>query len=145
MPGNGWWRNNYASNYNFEVQLGLNIKINFSKISSISSNKEYETIADGGNTDRIYFFEKPKRKPDTITFSKGLAIAAGNVLSWLTEGVKIDDIMILVKEESLIRKIFYIEQGILTRISFSDLDAIHNEIIIKTMELQHTGIIEIPI
>lgn len=143
MPGSV--RKDYASNCNFEVQLGLNIKINFSKISGISSNKEYETIADGGNTGRMYFFEKPKRKPDTVAFSKGLAIAADKALSWLAEGVKINDIMILVKEENLIKKIFYIEQGILTRISFSDLDAIHNEIIIKTMELQHTGIIEIPV
>lgn len=136
----------YVLNCNFEVQLGLSVKVNFSKISGISSNAEYEVIADGGNTDRMYFFEKPKRKPDTLTFSKGMAAGYGaDILSWLVEGIKINDIMILVRQEGRIKKIFYIEQGILTKISFSDLDALRNEIIIKTMELQHTGIVEIPI
>ena len=146
MTGNQRSRDDYVSNYNFEVQLGQTIKVNFSKISNISSQKEYEVIADGGNTSGMYFFEKPKRKPDTVIFSKGLATGAeADKLSWLVEGVKIYDIMILVTREGITKKILYIEQGILSKVSFSDLNAMQNEIIIKTMELQHTGIVEIPV
>lgn len=146
MAGDSRSGDGYVLNYIFEVQLGLIIKINFSKISGISSNAEYGIIADGGNTDRMYFFKKPKRRPDTVTFSKGLVTrAGGDILSWLVVGMKINDIIILVKQEATTQKIFYIEQGILTKISFSDLDAIRNEIIIRTMELQHTGIVEIPV
>lgn len=136
----------YVPNYNFEVQLGLTIKLNFFKISNLSSSREYDVIADGGNGDSMYLFEKPKRKPDTVIFSKGVAAGVESaILSWLVEGVKINDIIILVTREGIARKIFYIEQGILTNISFSDLDAMQNEIMIKKMELQHTGIVEIPV
>lgn len=146
MTGNSRSGDDYVSNYSFEVQLGLVIKISFSKISNIVSEGEIEVIADGGNTDRMFFFEKPKRKPDTITFSKGLAVGLGAaVMSWLVEGLKVNDIMILVKKEGRTKKIFYIEQGILTKIAYSDLDAINDEIMIKTMEMQHTGIVEIPV
>lgn len=141
-----WSGDAYVPNYNFEVQLGLSIKVSFSKISGISSNAEYGVIADGGNMDRMYFFEKPKRKPDTLSFNKGLAAGLStDILSLLVEGVKINDIMILVKRDERINRIFYIEQGILTKVSFSDLDAGHNEILVRTMELQHTGMVEIPV
>lgn len=146
MAGNSRSQDNYVSNYSFEVQLGLVIKISFSKISNIVSEGEFEVIADGGNIDRMFFFEKPKRKPDTITFSKGLCTGlTATVMSWLVEGLKVNDIMILVKKDGSTKKIFYIEQGVLTKIAFSDLDAMNGEIIIKTMEMQHTGIVEIPV
>lgn len=138
--------NKYISNFNFEVQLGLIVTVHFSKISNISTKRDFTVLADGGVNDRMYFFEKPKREPDTLTFHKGLAVGAGAaILSWLSEGLKINDIMILVKKENIIKKIFYIEQGILTNISFSDLDALNGEILIKTMEIRHTGIVEIPV
>lgn len=146
MAENSRLRDSYVSNYSFEVQLGLVIKISFSKISNIVSEGEFEVIPDGGNTDRMFFFEKPKRKPDTITFSKGLSMGLNAaVMSWLVQGLKVNDIMILVKKGDSTQKIFYIEQGILTQIAYSDLDAMRGEIIIKTMQMQHTGIIEIPI
>lgn len=146
MAGDIRLRDSYVSNYSFEVQLGLVIKIGFSKVSNIVSEGEFEVIPDGGNTDRMFFFEKPKRKPDTITFSKGLSTGLNAVaMSWLVQGLKVNDIMILVKEGGSTKKIFYIEQGILTKIAYSDLDAMSGGIFIKTMEMQHTGIVEVPI
>lgn len=146
MAGESRSEDVYIPNYEFEIQLGLVIKINFSKISNISSQREYEVVADGGNNDRMYFREKAKRKPDTIAFHKGLAIGvSAAILSWLVEGLKVNDIMILVKREGKTEKIFYIEQGILTKVSFSDLDALNGKIIIKTMEMQHTGVVEISV
>lgn len=136
----------YVSNYNFEVQLGLTVKINFSKISNISTKRDFGVLADGGVNDRMYFFEKSKREPDTLTFHKGLAVGVGAaILSWLSAGLKINDIMILVRKDSVLKKIFYIEQGILTSISYSDLDALNGGVIIKTMEIRHTGVKEIPV
>ena len=136
----------YVPNFIYEVQLGLVIKMGFAKISNISSDAEFEVIADGGNTDTMYFFGKPKRKPDTITFSKGLAIGKGaDALSWLVAGLKINDTIITVRKENQAKRVFYIEQGILTKISFSDLDATNNQLMIKTMEMQHTGILEMPV
>jgi len=136
----------YVPNFVYEVQLGLVIKIGFSKISNISSDAEFEVIPDGGNNDTMYFFGKAKRKPDAITFSKGLAMGKGaNELSWLAAGLKVNDTIITVRKERQAKRVFYIEQGIVTKVSFSDLDAINNQLMIKTMEMQHTGIVEISV
>ena len=146
MDGNTGLQDEYIPNFSYEVHLGLILKIGFIKISNLSSDREVEVIADGGNNDVMYFFEKPKRKPDTITFSKGLALGTGaGSLSWLVEGLRVNDIMIVVRRGKQAKRIFYIEQGILTKISFSDLDALNNQVMIKTMEMQHTGLIEIPL
>lgn len=136
----------YIPNYSFEVQLGLTVKINFSKISNISAKREFDVFMDGGVNDRMYFFEKAKREPDVLTFHKGLSVGGGAaILAWLSAGVKINDIMILVKKDDTVEKIFYVEQGILTNISFSDLDAQNSGVIIKSMEIHHTGVKEIPV
>lgn len=139
-------KDNYISNYEFEVQLGLMVKVNFQKISNIESEGEFDVFADGGNNDRMYFFERPKRKPDRIIFSKGMAIGTKSaILSCLVEGIKVNDIMILVKKNSTTEKIFFIEQGVISKVSFSDLDALDGKILIKSLEMQHTGVVEIPV
>jgi len=146
MAGNNRTGDEYVSNYSFEVQLGLVIKIGFAKITNISSEREYGIQADGGNNDRMFFYEKAKRKPDVISFHKGLTTGVGAaILAWLVEGLKVNDIMILVKKNGSTEKIFFIEQGIVTKVSFSDFDALKGEVIIKTMEMQHTGVVEIPV
>lgn len=137
-------QNDYVPNFVYEVQFGLVIKMGFTKITNISSDAECETAADGGNNDIMYFLGKPKRKPDSITFSKGLAIGKGaDKLSWLAAGLKVNDTIITVRRDKQAKRVFYIEQGILTKVSFSDLDAMNNQFMIKTLEMQHTGIVEL--
>lgn len=136
-------KSQYISNYEFEVQFGADIRISFSKVSNISSAREFEVIADGGNNSRMCFAEKAKRRPDSLSFQKGVMPKSDSeVLSWLTEGLKINEIMINVKKDGETKKIFFIEQGVITNITFSDLNALNAEIMIKTMELQHTGLEE---
>lgn len=143
MTEEGNSNSEYITNYEFEVQFGTGIRISFSKISNISSAREYEVIADGGNNTRMCFAEKAKRRPDTISFQKGVMKSAGSdVLPWLAEGLKINEIMIIVKKEGEMENIFFIEQGVITNISFSDLNALSAELMIKTMELQHTGLVQ---
>ena len=134
----------YILNCSFEVQLGRTTKISFSKVSNISAQREVEEHGDGGNTDRMYFFLKPKRSSDTIMFTKGLvAETQAGVLSCLFPGLKINDIMIFVKKDDVTQKSFYIEQGIISKISFSSLDSLSAEIIVKELELKHTGLVEV--
>ncbi len=129
--------------YEFEVQLGIMVKINFSKITNLSMAAEYNVYGDGGENSRMYFGGKPHRTPDTIAFHKGWSTGLeAMVTSWLVPGLKINGIIILVKRNGTLKKSFYIEQGIITRVSFSDLDAMSSNIIIKTMELAHTGLKE---
>lgn len=65
------------------------------------------------------------------------------VLSCLFPGLKINDIMIFVKKDDVTQKSFYIEQGIISKISFSSLDSLSAEIIVKELELKHTGLVEV--
>lgn len=144
MAGAGRKEDEYLTNYIFEVQLGLLSKYSFSKISNISSQIEYEVIGDGGNNDTMNMFEKPKRRPDTIVFERGLKKGLDASMMFAIEGLKIDNIMILVKKGSTTERTFFIEHGIITKVSYTDLDAGRGEILIKRMEMQHTGIIEMP-
>lgn len=143
MTEEGNSNSEYITNYEFEVQFGTGIRISFSKVSNISSAREFEVIADGGNNNSMCFAEKAKRRPDTISFQKGIMQNAGSeVLPWLAEGLKINEIMVIVKKEGEMKNIFFIEQGVITNITFSDLNALSAELIIKTMELQHTGLVQ---
>lgn len=136
----------YIPNYEFEVEFGLVFKVSFASISNLSSEYEHDMLADGGNVDRMYFSQKPNRKMQTTVFKKGVSGDLGDtVMNWLARGLMISDILIFVKKEGVIKKIFYIEQGVLTKISYSDLDAKGEEILIRTMEIAHTGVIEIPV
>lgn len=136
----------YLSNYEFEVQLGTSIRVAFSKITNLSCRRDFEVIPDGGNNTRVCFAEKAKRQPDTVSFQKGILPGGdSDVLEWLTAGLKIHEIMILVRQKRELKKIFFIEQGVITNIAFSDLNALNAEIMIKTMELQHSGIEEVPV
>lgn len=135
----------YLTNYIFEVQFGKKIKLNFSKVSNISSEVEYDVIGDGGNNDRMYFFQKPNRKPSTIIFERGMKKGKDTGFSSIVEGLKVYNIMILVKKGICIERVFFIEEGMVTRMSYTDLDAVHGEILIKRMEIQHTGIEEVSI
>ncbi len=136
----------FIPNYEFEVEFGLVFKVSFSSISNLSSECEYEMLPDGGNMDRMFFSQKPNRKLQTTVFKKGVSgDSRDTIITWLAKGLMISDILIFAKKEGVIKKIFYIEQGILTKVSYSDLDAKGGEILIKTMEVEHTGVIEIPV
>lgn len=139
-------KDNYIPNYSFEVMLGLFSTLGFSKISNMQTGKECEVIVDGGNADRPYFFEKNKTEPDTIIFEKGMQTGMLDTFySQLTEGTLIDEIMINVKKDGKREKSFYIEQGIVTKISYSDLNASKGEIMIKRLEMKHTGLVEMTV
>ena len=128
------------TNFEFQVQLGLLLTVNFSRISDISSQGEFDV------RDRMYFAAKPHRTPDVMVFHKGWSTGLDSaVKSWLTPELIIDGILIIVKQNSSMKKILYIEQGILSRIFYSDLDAIRGDVMIKSMELRHTGIKEYPL
>lgn len=135
----------YLTNYIFEVQFGDSATYSFSKISNIASGTDYEIIGDGGNNDYMYLFEKPNRKPETIIFERGLKKSSDGEKIYIVQGLKINNIMILVKKGDVTERIFFIEQGMVTKMSYTDLDASHGEILVSRMEMQHTGIIEMPV
>ena len=133
----------YMSGYIFEVLFGGGIVLSFSKVSNLSGELEYEAVGDGGYNDKMLFFNKPRRKPDTIIFERGVRVEDSEDLVLLIEGTKIHNITILVKKDGVSETMFWIESGIITKKSFSDLDAMNSSLFIRTLELAHTGLIEI--
>ena len=139
-------QDSYMGNYIFEVKLGIFLNLSFSRISNLSGELEYETVGEGGNNDKMVFLNKPHRRPDRIVFEKGMLTVVSDALyAFISEGVKIYNIMIFVKKGARTEKIFWIDQGIVTKRSFSDLDALRGTVLIKSMELAHTGLIELAV
>lgn len=129
--------------YEFEVGIGPLITMSFSKITDLGRSGSLGVIGDGGNNDTMHFYLKPRREPDTIRFERGwMTGVKSKVMSYLFEGVIVNNVMIMVKRNGKTEKTLSIERGVLTRISYSDLDASQSKILIKTLEIQHTGLKE---
>ena len=129
--------------YEFEVQLGLMVKLAFSKISGLSRTGDIGIIGDGGDNDSMHFYLKPRRKPDILRCEKGWATGkTASIMSWVTEGLIVNDIMIVVKQNGKMKKLLTIDKAVVTKIEYSDLDASSSKVMVKTMELQHTGVNE---
>ncbi|NLV16013.1 MAG: hypothetical protein GXY50_02215 [Syntrophomonadaceae bacterium] len=137
--------NSYLPNYSFEVRID-GISFGFSKVNNISASIEYDTIVNGGHNDKPVILPKPKRTPDTIIFEKGLKADLGDLMfSMLTEGKKVGGIMIFVKLDGRIKRIFTISSGVIVRREFASLDAMGDQVFIEALQIAHTGLTEVAI
>ncbi|MBO4396205.1 MAG: phage tail protein [Eubacterium sp.] len=129
--------------YEFEVHLGPLISLSFSKISGLERSGEIGVIGSGGENDSMHFYKKPRRRPDVTRFETGWSTGAmSSIQSFLFEGLVLNNIMIQIKRNGSTKKTLCIDRGILTKISYSDLDAMDGKILIKTLEIQHNGVKE---
>ena len=136
-------RNDLLSAYEFEVGIGPLITLSFSRISGLTSSGQLGIIGEGGNNDSMHMYLKPRRQPDTIRFERGwMTGTTAKIMSYLFEGLIVNNVMINVKKNGKTQKTMYIDRGVITQISFSDLDATESKILVKTLEIQHTGLKE---
>lgn len=131
---------------NFLVTIGQEV-YSFSKVSNLVSQVEYETVSEGGNNDYPLLFPKQKTSPDTLTLEKGVRTRdSDQAFNSLTEGMQVEMVTImLVKESKQLEKAFYFKKGLITKRSFSNLDATGKELLIETLEIAHSGLVEIPL
>jgi len=135
--------NSYLPNYSFEVRIE-GICFGFSKVNNISGSIEFDTIIDGGHNDAPVILQKPKHTPDMIIFEKGLkANLSDFMFSMFTEGKKVASIMIFVKLNGQIKRIFSVSNGVIVRREFAPLDAMGEEVFIEALQIAHTGLTEI--
>ncbi len=131
--------------YEFDVRIDL-IQVNFSKITNMGNEIETETFVEGGNNDHPIVRQKPRQKPDIIVFEKGMTRTfGGSIFAILRQGMKLTNILIFVKKEGSIVRIYSIDEGLILSKKFTDLDANSSAIFIEKLELAHTGISEIPL
>lgn len=134
----------FIRSYLFTVLFGNWLNLSFSKVSNLSSSTEYEIRRSAGRTGPINFANKPADKASTITFERGVMVSDfALAFMGIKEGLVVNNIIIFVEKDHLIDKIFCIDQGIITKTSFSDLDAENGKIMIQSLEMAHSGLYEI--
>lgn len=135
--------NSYLPNYSFEVRID-GISFGFAKVNNISGSIEFDTIINGGHNDAPVILPKPKRTPDMIVFEKGLKADLSDLMfSLLTEGKKVDNVLIFVKLNGKIKRIFSLSSGVIIRREFAPLDALGEEVFMEALQIAHTGLTEI--
>lgn len=131
---------------NFLVAIGPEL-YSFSKVSNLAAEVEYETVQEGGKNDWPHLFPKQKARADMLTLEKGVRERSINfAFNSLVEGMRVEQVTImLVKNGILPQKVFVINEGMITKRSFSNLDASSSNLFIETLEIAHSGLTEIPI
>lgn len=133
----------YLPNFSFEVRID-GVCFGFSKINNIAASVEFDTITDGGSNGAPVMLIKPKRTADMLVFEKGLKSDLGDLMySMLTEGKKVGGVLIFVKNNGSIKRIFAISSGIIVKREFSSLDAMGNDVFLESLQIAHTGLTEI--
>ena len=135
----------YVKGYEFEVRIDL-IKISFHKIINLGGEIETETFVEGGSNMTPVIRQKPRQRRETIIFEKGLTEDAGtDFFTLLRQGMKITNILIFVRLNGKIVRIFSIDEGLIVSKKYTELDANSSTLLIERLELAHSGISDVPL
>ena len=137
--------NDLIPSYSFTVRLD-GISCNFARISNISSHIELGTIIDGGHNASPILLAQPESNPDMIVLEKGTYTSFGDfMLSVFEPGTVFRNIDINVLRNGDICRIFLINNGVVVARELSNLDALQSAVFIESIQIAHTGIIELPV
>lgn len=139
-------REKLVPGHSFLVTIGP-LVLSFAKVSNMMAQIEYDAVVEGGNNDYPHLFKKAKTKPDTLILEKGVRTRATDLaFDLLLEGVQVElGTILLLKNGIDLQKVFYFKKGIIVKRQFSNLDAMSNELLIETLEIAHTGLVELPL
>ena len=139
-------REKLVPSHSFLVAIGPAL-FSFSRVSNLVSQIEYDAVTEGGNNDYPHLFKKPKSQPDTLILEKGVRTRSSDlVFNLLLEGMQVEMVTILLMKDTIdLEKAFYFKKGIIVRRQFSNLDAMGNELLIESLEIAHSGLVDIPI
>lgn len=136
-------QDNLAQRTKFKVILN-GTSLGFSKVSNISATMEFEAVAEGGVNDRIHYLPKPRQAMDKLTLKYG--IASGELRrTTLTAGYELKKgiIIMVMSESGLIPTATYqANWGIVTKWEIDTLDATSSGLLIKKVEISHSGLSE---
>lgn len=132
----------YVTNNRFEVYIGMD-SYGFSKISGLKEETEYESIREGGRNWSPLFFEKGKTKPDTLILESGVrSLNISRNKNWIKRGTKLVGVVIILGRNDKNFLGYTFDEGIVTKIEYGELNAMGNEILIKRLEIAHSGLYE---
>lgn len=134
-------REELVANNRFVVTLGL-LTYSFSKVTNISNSMELETVPEGGYNDSPRFFPKQKTKVETLVLERG--VQTGQRLGTdLKVGMHVYIAIIMVMNGGKVAKTYSFEEGIVTKWEVGGLEAVGKQLLLKKVEITHTGLLEI--
>lgn len=128
----------WLTNDRFLVLFG-GIRYGFSKVSNMAAEMEYDSIVEGGRNWSPHLFSKPSSKLDTMTFERGRAVFPPPLSPTLEVGTCVEMVIIMVNNGQMCHS-FGFDWGMVTKLTYGDLDALHREILIEKMEIAHSGL-----
>ena len=132
----------WLPSYNFQVQIGTDI-ISFSKISSIEMTIETEALMEGGESRYSHTLYKPPSVEKTLHMERG--VASTTVLEKrLRVGAIFGVLHIFVCDaQRKPKKAYEVRQVVLKKRSFTDLDAMSDEVFVERLELAYNEITDV--
>lgn len=130
------------TNQHFTVYVGKDA-YGFARVSNISAELEYESVVEGGRNSHPLLFRKARGKQDVMTLEKGIRLTASGAAVSLAVGTKLSGVIIGIKKEQKECLDFTFDEGIVTKVEIGNLDAMGHDILIKKMEITHTGLRQI--
>lgn len=138
-------RDDLIPSYTFDVSLD-GVSFSFSKIENLSSQIDIDTIVEGGKNNSPVILRNPKRSPDILVLERGLYTTVKDMsFALFMEGSKIASIHINVKRNGSIVRMFFISGGVVVRREYSPLSAMDSGVLIETLQIAHTGLVELPL
>jgi phage tail-like protein len=133
-------------NNSFLVTIGV-LKFSFSKVSNIVDSIETEVLAEGGDNWGVHNLMKARTGSQTLVLERGVlsGTAASLVDAAFTTGMPIYGLTVIVMQHGSMKKAYSIVSGMVTKVETTNLDALGNEPLYKTIEITHNGLHEIPL
>lgn len=129
----------FLTNHQFTVKIGSN-SYGFAKVSNLVQEQEYDSIQEGGRNWSPVFFRKPKSKFDTLVLEKGVKATAPVSGAKLMEvGMKLSTVIITIGGDDAYL-CYSFDKGIVTKLELDNLDAMGNSVLIRKVEIAHTGL-----
>lgn len=130
------------TNEHFTVHIG-NAALGFAKVSNISAQVEFDSVTEGGRNSHPLLFRKPRSSPDVLTLEKGVRLTSTGVKMSLDVGQKIAGVVIGIKKNGEECLSYTFDEGIITKAELGNLDALGHEVLIKKIEISHSGLKQI--
>lgn len=132
--------------HSFLVSIGSDT-FSFSKVKNMVAQIEYDAVPEGGNNDYPLLFRKQKTNPDTLILEKGVRTrSSDSAFNALREGMQVEQVTImLMKNGTDLDKVFFFRKGMIVKRTFSTLDAMGNELFIESLEIAHSGLVEVSV
>lgn len=133
----------WITNNQFKVTFGGQC-YGFSKVSNLSAELEYDSIAEGGRNTSPLLLRKARTKRDVMTLERGVRTQRTNMNEpRIQTGTLLKAVVIFIRMDQRTYRKYTFDEGVVTKLQLNDLNALGNEILIERMEVAHSGLYEI--